>query len=131
MVVPWISSQRRAFQALAAIARAEENCQPKAIDGIGAARCANANGKGAARCANGGKPARTGPVWRVSGPFVSEALGLVTSVDVELSELVSRGYPLASEAVKVHAALKGLQTMALKSLASERKRRRETPLPAR
>ena len=105
------SSQRQAFKALAAIARAEENRQPKAIDAKGAARCANASGKGAARCANGGKRARTGPVWRASGPFVRAALGLVSSVDETLCKLVSRGYPLESEADKVHAAIQRLQTM--------------------
>jgi hypothetical protein len=50
-------------------------------------------------------------VWRASGPFVKEAFGLVSSVDETLSKLVSRGYPLASEADKVHAALERLQTM--------------------
>ena len=105
------SSQRQAFKALAAIARAEENRPPKAIEGKGAARCANASGKGAARCASGGKPGRTGPVWRVSGPFVHEALGLVSSVDETLCKLVSRGYPLELEAHKVHATLQRLQTM--------------------
>jgi hypothetical protein len=105
------SSQRQAFKALAAIARAEENRQPKAIDGKGAARCANASGKGAARCANGGNHARTGPVWRASGPFVKEAWRLMSSVDETLTKLVSRGYPLAPEADKVHDGLKRLQTM--------------------
>ena len=105
------SSQRQAFKALAAIARAEENRQPKAIDGKGAARCANASGKGAARCANGGKPARTGPVWRASGPFVREALRLMCSVDETLTRLVSRGYALEPEAEKVHEGLKRLQEM--------------------
>jgi hypothetical protein len=105
------SSQRQAFKALAAIARAEENRQPKAIDGKGAARCANAARPRAARGVKDGAPARSGPVWRASGPFVNEALRLVSAVDATLSKLVSRGYPLASEADKVHATLKRLQTI--------------------
>ncbi|HJT31341.1 MAG TPA: hypothetical protein VJ783_04775, partial [Pirellulales bacterium] len=60
-------------QALAALARAEENRQPQALEGQAAARSAKASGKGAARCANCDKRTRTGPVWRVSGPFVMEA----------------------------------------------------------
>ena len=88
------SSQRQAFKALAAIARAEENRPPQAIEGKAAARSAKASGKGAARCAFGGKRTPTGPVWRAAGPLVSEAFRLVNSVDETLSKLVSRGYPL-------------------------------------
>jgi hypothetical protein len=105
------SSQRQAFKALAAIARADE---PKRIRGKGAARGANDSGdigKGAARGANDGDRARTGPVWRASGPFVEEALELVTSIDATLDNLVSRGYPLEPEADKVHAALERLVTI--------------------
>ncbi|HET6881596.1 MAG TPA: hypothetical protein VFI31_15640 [Pirellulales bacterium] len=40
------ASQRQAFKALAAIARAEQSRQPKAIDAKGAARCANDGDKG-------------------------------------------------------------------------------------
>jgi hypothetical protein len=105
------SSQRQAFKALAAIARAEENRQPKAIAGQGAARSANTSGKGAARCANGGKRTRTGPVWRASGPFVSEALRLMNSVDETLGKLVSRGYPLALQAQTVHEGVERLRNM--------------------
>lgn len=105
------SSQRQAFKALAAIARAEEKRQPKAIEGQGAARSANRSGKGAARCANGGKPARTGPVWRVSGPFVLEALRLMNSADETLSKLVSRGYPLALQAQTLHEGAERLRMM--------------------
>jgi hypothetical protein len=105
------TSQRQAFKALAAIARAEENRQPKTIEGKGAARCANASGKGAARCANGGKRTRTGPVWRASGPFVSEALRLINSVDETLSKLVSRGYPLELQAQTVHEGVERLRAM--------------------
>ena len=108
---PGFSSQRQAFKALAALVQGDE---PRRIRGIGAARGANATsggGKGAARGANGGKRARTGPVWRASGPFVNEALRLVTSVDATLGKLVSRGYPLETEADNVHAALERLQAM--------------------
>jgi hypothetical protein len=91
------SSQRQAFKALAALVQGDE---PRRIRGIGAARGAN-----------GGKRARTCPVWRASGPFVTEALRLVSTVDATLCNLVSRGYPLETEADNVHAALARLQTM--------------------
>jgi hypothetical protein len=105
------SSQRQAFKALAALVQGDE---PKRIRAIGAARGANAtsgHGKDAARGANGGKPARTGPVWRASGPFVKEALRIMNSADETLTKLVSRGYPLAPEAKKVHEGLERLQAM--------------------
>ncbi|HET6883172.1 MAG TPA: hypothetical protein VFI31_23585 [Pirellulales bacterium] len=105
------SSQRQAFKALAALVRGDE---PTRIRAIGAARGANAtsaHGKGAARGANGGAQNRTGPVWRVSGPFVNEALTLVSSADSELSRLVDDGFPVEAAAFKVHAALERLQAM--------------------
>jgi hypothetical protein len=99
-------------QSTCGVARAEENRRPKAIAGQGAARSDKAaSGKGAARCAFGGKRARTGPVWRASGPFVSEALRLMNSVDATLSTLVSRGYPLATQAQTVHEGVERLQDM--------------------
>jgi hypothetical protein len=121
------SSQRQAFKALAALASLREDRGPQAIEGKGAARCANGEGRrgkgaarcanddgdveGAARCANGDKPPRTGPVWRASGPFVSEALRLVMSLDAILKKLKSRGYPIRPEADKVQAARERLETM--------------------
>ena len=90
-----LSSQGQAFKALAEIVREDG---PRATEGEGA----DASAKGAARCAFGGKPARTGPVWRESGPFVKEAWRLMSSVDEALARLVSRGYPLAPGADKVH-----------------------------
>jgi hypothetical protein len=106
------SSQRQAFKALAAIGRADER---SAISDKGAAPGANGGGGGgkdAARCANGGgKPARTGRVWRASGPFVHEALRLMNSADDTLSKLVSRGYPLALQAQTVHEGIERLRTM--------------------
>jgi hypothetical protein len=50
-------------------------------------------------------------VWRASGPFVEEALRLMSSVDETLGKLVSRGYPLAPKADEVREGLKRLQTM--------------------
>lgn len=97
------------MNALAVIVRADA---AQAVEGKCAARCANgraAGGKCAARGANGRKHARAAPACRASGPFVREALGLVSSVDAELSKPVSRGYSLETEANQVHAALKRLQ----------------------
>ena len=105
------SSQHQAFKALTAIARAEEHRPPQAIASKAAAHSAKASGKGAARCAFGGKRTRTGPVWRASGPFVSEALRLMNSVDETLRKLVSRGYPLALQARTVHEGVERLRYM--------------------
>jgi hypothetical protein len=91
------SSQRQAFKALAALVQGDE---PRRIRGIGAARGANT-----------GAPARTGPVWRASGPFVNEALRLVTSIDATLEKLVDEGFPLEPEAHKFHVALERLEAM--------------------
>jgi hypothetical protein len=70
---------------------------------VAKAPCRGANG--------GGKPARTGPVWRASGPFVHEALRLMNSVDETLSKLLSRGYPLALQAQTVHEGVERLRSM--------------------
>ena len=104
------SSQRQALKALAAIVQADKS----APDGAGSA-ARSRTGDGATRSGATAltpslsqrerqkKHSRTGPVWRASGPFVNEALRLVSSVDAILGKLASQGFPLQPEAHKVHA----------------------------
>lgn len=103
------SSQRQAVKALAAIVQADKP-EPEGVSL--AARSQSGDASPAARGqTGGGKRRRTGPVWRASGPFVKEAWRLMSSADETLTRLVSRGYPLAPEAEKVHKGLERLQAM--------------------
>jgi hypothetical protein len=111
-----VSSQRQALKALTAIVQADEADPP---DGTCAARGASARVARpgcAARGASATKPARNGPVWRASGPFVQEALSLINSLDMLMSNLVADGYGLAEEAATVHSAATRLKEMLDKDL---------------
>ncbi|HET6881504.1 MAG TPA: hypothetical protein VFI31_15180 [Pirellulales bacterium] len=106
------SSQQQAAKAITAILSGDEGDQPRSSVRARAQVGASARGKSAQVGANASAPDDVpGPVWRASGPFVREALKLVTALETSLNGLVARGYPLESEAERAQEALDRLRAM--------------------